>query len=141
MLENIKATEKYIKVELPANIAAYLTAVLEFAHEKMRTEILIKNYIIGRPGLPESRIKQREPLQKKWFNEFSKRYPNYNQRKYLNKKFTKTPTYAIYTHFEINVSEEDLWKMVNVCIKQRFSDIDCIRYNKEGSSYKRTSID
>ena len=116
MFENIKPSEPIHTVALPGKIARKIHEV--YAHGDIGdTDIIIKGNHGGYRCVHEPRIYEMYgPLQKQWYDEFRRRYPDVELPTMLDiEPYNKFDDSVLSSCFETNLSDEDIWKLVD-CI-------------------------
>lgn len=140
MFENITTEKKFIKVELPLSVARIIVQVARFLRETQQTQIVIQNTKGGGRMLSHfpKKMAERAPLQKEWYAKFGERYPNYQK---LDDEHwatgIETPAYSTYMYIEINISETDLWKVIDCCISHLDKDSEYLAYLKNEEEMHR----
>ena len=134
MFENVKIQSTFVEVELPAYIAKEIYEVARYAHDDEGSPVVAKNYRVGNrvfKKFPKS-FETRKRLQLKWYEQFKEKYPEEQRsiEEFLSLKEDDIP-YSIYGHLEINISEEDVWKIVDKIVTNQHDEEKKRCYLKE----------
>lgn len=123
MFENIKPSEPIHTVALPGEIARTLDDVYFYNNIK-ETGIIIEGNHGGYRCLHEPRIYEMYgPLQKQWYTEFKRRYPDFELPTISNTSLTHHFDDSVLSRcFETNLSDKDIWKLVDRIINNSDTD-------------------
>ena len=127
MFENIKPSEPIHTIALPGQIARKLHEV--YAHGDIGdTDIIIEGNHGGYRCVHEPHIYAKYgPLQKKWYDEFRRRYPDVELPTMLDiEPYNKFDDSVLSSSFETNLSDEDIWKLVDCIVNHSDTDAQII---------------
>lgn len=125
MFEKIKTQNEFIEVALPAYVASRIVKVAKYVHENEGCDVIAKEYVIGETvsHRHSEKFKHIESLQKEWYQKFYEKYPG--QQRHFEKlcqlKNEDAP-YSIYGYFKINISESDVWKIVDKILSKQHDE-------------------
>lgn len=123
MFENIKPSKPIHTVALPGEFTRTLEDVYFYNNIK-DTGIIIKGNHGGYRCFHEPRIyKMYGPLQKQWYKEFKRRYPDVELPSVPNiKPYSDFDDSVLSSCFETNLSDDDIWQLVDCIINKSETD-------------------
>ena len=137
MFENIKPSEQIHTVALPIEIARTLDDVY-FYNDIKDTGIIIEGSHGAYRCLHDKHIREMyEPIQKQWYTEFKRRYPDFElltADDYLRERNFDDSFFSVC--FETNLSDEDIWRLVDSVVNNSATD-DQILIAKEKAEKAR----
>lgn len=138
MFENIKPTDTMIEVALPYHIMSQLSDVFYYANIKEKGFTMCDEKF----GLALARKKASSrapyvPVQKKWHEKWVERYPDVDKEdipmSYFHNNISQY--FETYGYCKINISEEDVWKIVDILVYNKESDPDVLTARKNKKEY------
>lgn len=127
MFENIKPSKPIHTVALPGSFAEKIQDVYIYG-DIGDTDIIIEGNHGGYRCVHEPRIyKMYGPLQKQWYDEFRRRYPDVELPTVPNiKPYNQFDDSVLSSSFETNLSDEDIWKLVDCIVNHSDTDAQII---------------
>lgn len=122
MFERIKPTTQIRTVALPGDIADTLQYVY-LCNKIEKRGIIIKGNHGGLRVVHNARIRDTYvPIEESWLAEFQKRFPDYELPTSDIAPYSQFGAIIFFSCFETNLSDEDIWTIVEIIINDDDSD-------------------
>lgn len=122
MFERIKPTTQIRTVALPGDIADTLQYVY-LCNKIEKRGIIIKGNHGGLRVVHNARIRDTYvPIEESWLAEFQKRFPDYELSTSDIAPYSQFGAVIFFSCFETNLSDEDIWTIVEIIINDDDSD-------------------
>ena len=122
MFENIKPTTQIHTIALPGDIADTLRYVC-LCNRIEKKGIIIKGNHGGLRVAHNARIRDTYvPIEESWLAEFVKRFPDYELPALDIAPYNQFGAIIYFSCFETNLSDEDIWRLVEIIIDDNDSD-------------------
>lgn len=139
MFERIKPTTQIRTVALPGDIADTLQSVYLYNKIEKRG-IIIKGNHGGLRVVHNARIRDTYvPIEESWLAEFQKRFPDYELPTLDIAPYSQFGAVIYFSCFETNLSDEDIWTIVEMIINDDDSDRELL-YTKMRKKQLRKTI-